>query len=126
MTTGCGSGAIVVESLRKMVFWECNIYNVLFTEFVQRLRSSHWYIQYRTPSNAMPSNHPKIFTQLQSLPEVIRVEKPRQSLIQVYHIRLALVRIPHDDLRVLPITILFSIHTQPLIYLQLQTVLIID
>ena len=73
----------------------------------------------------MFSNTPKFFATLQPLPEVICVEKPRQPFIQIHHVCLTLIRIPHNDLGVFPIAILLRIHTKFLIYLQLQAILII-
>ena len=66
----------------------------------------------------------QIFTSSQSLPEVIRVEKPRQSLVKIHHVCLAFI--PHNDPGILPITILLHIHIKFLIYLQHQAVRVID
>lgn len=94
-------------------------HNILFMVFVRRVLPSSRYISrpkllHQRHIISSNSTHTLSYP-LQPLPEVIRIEEPRQPLIQIHHVRLALARIPHDDLRILPTRILLRIHAQPLI-----------
>ena len=54
---------------------------------------------------------------LKLLPEVIRIEKPRELVVDVYNVDVALPRIPNNSLRILSILIPLNINTQAPIHL---------